>query len=135
MSAIKSKMFIDSNILLYLLSQDTAKADTVEMLLKGKPTISVQVLNEVTSVCVRKLKMSWQEIGQFLELVRNFCRVVPTEAIHDGARQIAERHYLSFYDDCIVAAAMTERCRTLYTEDMHHGLLIEENLRLCNPFR
>jgi len=135
MGAIKHKGFLDSNVVLYLLSADTAKADSAEALLKTQPVISVQVLNEVTHVCVRKLKMSWDEIAQFLDLVRSFCKVVPlTVATHDRARQIAERHRLSFYDSCIVAAAADAGCLTLYSEDMNHGQILEDSLAIRNPF-
>lgn len=136
MSAVeKTKVFLDSNVVLYLLSGDAAKADRAEALLRLRPTISVQVLNEVTNVCVRKLGMAWQEIGQFLELVRSLCTVVPlTVEMHDLARRMAQRHGLAFYDACIVAAASIEGCHALYTEDMHHGLIIEDSLTLRNPF-
>lgn len=130
-----TKVFIDSDVVLYLLSRDAAKADRAEALLRLRPTISVQVLNEVTNVCIRKLGMPWSEIGQFLELVRNFCGVVPlTVDTHDLARRIAERHGLAFYDACIVAAASIEGCQKLYSEDMHHGLIIQDSLTLRNPF-
>jgi predicted nucleic acid-binding protein len=131
----KTKVFLDSNVVLYLLSGDAAKADRAAALLRLRPTISVQVLNEVTNVCVRKLGMAWQEIGQFLELVRSLCTVVPlTVEMHDLARRMAQRHGLAFYDACIVAAASIEGCHALYTEDMHHGLIIEDSLTLRNPF-
>ena len=97
--------------------------------------ISVQVLNEVTSVCRRKLAMSWEDIGNFLELVRSFCNVVPlTVDVHDRARHVAQRHQLSFYDACIVAAAATADCQTLYSEDMNHGQILEDSLTIRNPF-
>lgn len=133
--ADKSKVFVDSNVVLYLLSGDAAKADRAEALLRRRPTISVQVLNEVTNVCVRKLGMAWREVDQFLELVRQFCVVAPlTIEMHDLARRVAERYGLAFYDACIVAAASIEGCHALYTEDMHHGLIIEDSLTLRNPF-
>lgn len=129
------KIFLDSNILLYLLSGDSAKADRAEALLQLRPMISVQVLNEITNVCVRKLGMAWSEVGQFLELVKQFCSVIPlTVEIHDLARRIAERHRLAFYDACVLAAASIEGCQWLYSEDMHHGLVIGDGLRLQNPF-
>lgn len=135
MSAIKFKHFLDSNVVLYLLSDDAGKADKVESLLVAGPSISVQVLNEVTHVCRRKLQMRWEEITQFLDLVRTFCEVVPlTEATHDRARLIAERHKLAFYDACIVAAAATNGCHTLYSEDMNHGQRLADGLILKNPF-
>lgn len=135
MRATKHKGFIDSNVVIHLLASDVTKADRAEALLKTRPVISVQVRNEVAHVCRRKLKMNWDEIAQFLELVRSFCKVVPLTAdIHDRARRVAERHQLSFYDSCIVAAAVSAGCQTLYSEDMNHGQILEDSLTLRNPF-
>lgn len=62
-----SKPFIDSHVVLYLLSGDIAKANQAQQLLEVGGIVSVQVLNEVTSVCQRKLKMPWQEIDAVLQ--------------------------------------------------------------------
>ena len=127
--------FLDSNVVLYLLSSDASKADRVERLLKTKPVISVQVLNEVTHVCRKKLGMRWEEIAEFTNLVRRFCKVAPlTEAIHDRARAIAQRQRMAFYDACIVAAAVMAGCQTLFSEDMNDGQAIEGHLTIRNPF-
>ena len=45
-----SEDFFDTNVLLYLLSADAAKADRAEELLAIGGTISVQVLNEFADV-------------------------------------------------------------------------------------
>ena len=65
-----SKPFIDSNIILYLLSSDILKADKAASILEAGGVISVQVLNEVVSVCQRKLKMHWDEIDAVLQAVK-----------------------------------------------------------------
>lgn len=118
-----------------LLSADAEKAYTVEVLLRARPVISVQGLNEVSHVCRRKAGMDWQEIHEFLSMVRSFCKTVPlTEEIHDRGRVIAERHRLSFYDSCIIAAAVAAGCRCLYSEDMSDGQILEGGLALKNPF-
>jgi predicted nucleic acid-binding protein len=133
--AERAKLFVDSNVVLYLLSADTSKAEQAEALLRQRPAISVQVLNEVTHVCRRKLGMAWSEIGPFLDVIKRLCHVVPlTVDVHDDARRLAERYGLSFYDACIVAAARIEGCHALYTEDMHHGLIVEDSLTLRHPF-
>lgn len=132
----KARGFLDSNVVLYLLSSDEAKADRAEQLLRDGPVVSVQVLNEVAHVCSRKLAMSWADIGQFLDLVRQLCKIVPlTEDVHDRARHFAERYRLSFYDASIAAAAIGAGCRTLYSEDMSHGQILEDGLTITNPFR
>lgn len=51
-----------------------------------------------------------------------------------GNRDVAERHRLSVYDAMIVASAILAECDTLYSEDMQDGLLIDNQLRIRNPF-
>ena len=76
--------FIDTNVLLYLLSGDRAKADVAEGLLREGGTVSVQVLNEIASVTQRKLMMSWAQSDEFLLMIREFVTVEPlTYETHD----------------------------------------------------
>jgi len=127
--------FIDTNVLLYLLSTDTAKAARAEEIARGGGTISVQVLNEMANVMRRKLSMTWREINEVLTLVRSICSPEPlTVEIHDRGRLVAERYGLSVYDGMIAAAALIAGCDTLYSEDMQNGLLIDGQLRIQNPF-
>jgi predicted nucleic acid-binding protein len=136
MPATDPSGFLDSNVVLYLLSEDAAKADRVEQLLKARPVISVQVLNEITHVCRRKLGMGWEEIARFLDLVRPFCKIVPlTEATHERGRLIAAKYQIAFYDACIAAAAAMAGCQTLFSEDMNDGQILEDRLTIRNPFR
>ena len=130
-----SKPFVDSNIVLYLLSGDVAKADRAQALLEAGGVISVQVLNEVTSVCLRKLKMPWQEVDALLLAVKAACSVLPlTVTSHEKAIEIAKRFQLSFYDANIVATALISGAQILWSEDMHSGLLID-GLVIQNPFK
>jgi predicted nucleic acid-binding protein len=129
------KVFIDTNILLYLLSADHDKADRAELIVQAGGLISVQVLNEMANIALRKLAMSWREINEVLSLIRSLCPTVPlTIETHDRGRLVAERYGLSVYDAMIVAAALLGGCETLYSEDMQNGLLIDQQLRICNPF-
>ena len=130
-----SKAFIDTNILLYLLSADTDKADRAEVIVRKGGLISVQVLNEIANVARRKLAMPWREINKVLALIRSVCPVAPlTIETHDRGRCVAERYKLSVYDAMIVAAALLAGCETLHSEDMQDGLLIDNQLRIRNPF-
>ena len=129
-----SPSFFDSNVVLYLLSGDAAKADRAEALLEAGGVISVQVLNEVTSVCRRKLKMPWTEIDALLLAVKTACEVVPlTVASHEKAVEIVKRLQLSMYDAHIVATALSSGVEVLFTEDMQSGMRID-GLTLQNPF-
>lgn len=128
-------VFFDTNVLLYLLSEDHAKADRAEELLAAGGVVSVQVLNEFASVGSRKRMMKWTEIREALEAFRMTLRVEPvTIDTHDKALQIAERHNVSFYDALIVAAAALSSCTVLYSENLQHGHVFEKSLTVRNPF-
>jgi predicted nucleic acid-binding protein len=128
--------FFDSNILLYIAGSDTAKAARAEALVADGGTISVQVLNEITNVARRKMLLDWRETHLLLDTVRGLLDVIPlTIEIHESGLALAERYKLSIYDAMIVAAALDAGCVTLWSEDMQHGLLISDRLRIRNPFR
>ncbi|BBK33817.1 putative nucleic acid-binding protein [Stella humosa] len=129
-----SQNFFDTNVLLYLISKDTAKAGRAEELMASGGTISTQVLNEFASVAFRKGRLSWLEIREVLSTIRRLCRVTTIDVdMHDEAIRIAERYRFSFYDALIVAAALSAGCSTLYTEDLNDGQLIEA-VTVRNPF-
>ena len=129
-----SKPFIDSYVVLYLLSGDAAKADRAEAIFEAGGVISIQVLNEVTSVCLRKLKMPWEEVDALLRAVKAACDVLPlTVESHEKAVTLAKRFKLSFYDAHIVATAEISGAEVLFSEDMQSGLLID-GLVIQNPF-
>jgi predicted nucleic acid-binding protein len=130
-----SEDFFDTNVVLYLLSADTAKADRAEELLAIGGTISVQVLNEFVAVASRKLHMPWNEIREVLAQVRAVCAVeLMTLETHERALRIAERYGMSIYDALIVSAALLANCKTLHSEDMQDGQVIERQLTIRNPF-
>jgi predicted nucleic acid-binding protein len=128
--------FIDTNVVIYLASEDTKKAERAEAVLAEAAVIGVQVLNETANVLRRKLGFSWSEIQEFLVPLRELADVVPlTQETHDRALELAERHGFAFYDALIVAAALEAGCERLWSEDMHDGLVVEGTLTIRNPFR
>ena len=128
-------MFFDTNVLLYLLSEDTVKADRAEDLLTGHGVISVQVLNEFAVVCSRKMGLSWSEIKDILGPIRAVCDIEPLSLeSHERGIEVAERYGFSFFDATIVASALDAGCNVLYSEDLQHDQLIGNRLRVRNPF-
>lgn len=131
-----AERFVDTNVLLYLLSADAAKADRVEETLAAGATISVQVLNEFAAVALRKLGMTVAEVREALEPIMAICEVLPiTVETHQRGLQIAERYRFSIYDALIIAAALDAGCATLYTEDLQDGQVIDDALTIRNPFQ
>ncbi len=129
-----SAEFADTNVILYLLD-DGLKADRAEEILGQGPRISVQVLNETLVNCRRKAGLSWEDTGAFLAGVQSLCPVEDlTVQTHRVGRALAEKYQLSVYDAMIVAAALIAGCTTLWSEDMHDGLRVENQLRVVDPF-
>jgi len=127
--------FFDTNVLIYVASADPAKADRAEQLIGEGGVISVQVLNEIANVARRKMGLSWPETHGLLSLIRDLLSVQAlTMEVHETGLALAERHMLSIYDAMIAAAALHAHCDTLWSEDMQDGMVIEERLRVVNPF-
>jgi len=127
--------FFDTSVLLYLLSDDTAKADRIETLLSARGVVSVQVLNEFAVVALRKLKMPLNEVREILDTIRAVCAVEPiTIETHDRGLAVFERYRFSLYDSMLVAAALIAGAKIVYSEDLQHGQVIDNQLRVTNPF-
>lgn len=138
-STAKKRMpgsFFDTNVLIYVASADRAKADCAEKLMGGGGTISVQVLAETANVARRKMRLSWTETHAFLSAIRGLLIVKPiTIGVHETGLALAERHNLSIYDAMIAASALDADCDTLWSEDMHDGMVLAGRLRIVNPFQ
>jgi predicted nucleic acid-binding protein len=128
--------FLDTNVLIYLLSGDAAKAERAEALLREDAVVSVQVLNELANVLRRKLNFPWNEMSAFLEDILALAQIVPLDVeVHREGMRISRRYGLSVYDAMIVAAARAAECETLWSEDMHDGLVVDEKMVVRNPFK
>jgi predicted nucleic acid-binding protein len=131
-----TRAFLDSNVVVYAFSDDPRNAMAEELLSRGCE-ISAQVLNEFANVARRKLGFSWAEVGEAVDAITTLSRAVhPLDlAAHHEAIRLAERHGFSFYDALIVASALLAGCAVVYSEDLQHGLVVTEQLRIENPFR
>lgn len=130
-----AEVFFDSSVVCYLMAGQEERADQVERLLLQGGHLSVQVLNEIASVAIRKRALTVEEVREFLSGVREFCRTHPlTLETHERGLDIAQRYGFSLYDSMVVAAALASGCRTLYSEDLQHGQVIEKRLKVVNPF-
>jgi predicted nucleic acid-binding protein len=80
--------------------------------------------------------MSWKEVKEFLDLICVLCPAPVPISIdtHKGALTIAERYGYSIYDALIASAALEAGCKTLYSEDLQDGQIINRQLTIRNPF-
>ena len=131
-----AKDFLDTNVLIYAVAKNDARASKAEALLASGGMVSVQSLNEFVSVARRKLGMSWKEVKEFLELIGILCpKPVPVSVeTHKVALVIAEKYGYGIYDALLVSAAIEAGCKTLYSEDLQDGQVINRQLTIRNPF-
>ncbi len=77
----------------------------------------------------------WADIDEALTPVRAVGDVrAPTVQTHEQALKLAERYGLSVCDALIVSAALLAGCKTLWSEDMQDGRVINRKLTIRNPF-
>jgi predicted nucleic acid-binding protein len=128
--------FLDSNILVYAFTIDP-RAATAQALLERGCIVGVQGLNEFTNIAKRKLGMTWAEVRDALSAIRTICgTIVPMDVeTHADALRIAERYGYSIFDALMIASALRADCGILWSEDMQDGLVIDQRLRIANPFR
>jgi predicted nucleic acid-binding protein len=131
-----AKDFLDTNVLVYAVGKNDPRASKAEALLASGGMISIQSLNEFVSVARRKLGMPWKEVKEFLDVISILCpNPVPISLdTHRGALAIAEKYGYSIYDALIASAALEAGCKTLYSEDLQDGQIINRQLTIRNPF-
>jgi len=137
---MKDKVFLDTNVLVYAKLEDEGdkeKRDTAVALIQqiqSRPVISVQVLNEFSSVLI-KHDVSNHTIQEAIQEVIEGSVVVPLDvALVWETWRIRDKYLFSYWDSMITAAALTGGCNILYSEDLQHHQLIENQVRIINPF-
>jgi len=123
-------------VLIYAVGKNDPRASRAEVLLAGGGIVSIQSLNEFVSVARRKLGMPWKEVKEMLDIISVLCPdPVPISLdTHRGAVAIAEKYGYSIYDALIASAALEAGCKTLYSEDLQDGQIINRQLTIRNPF-
>lgn len=134
---MSGKVFLDTNIVVYLYSGDEPEKQAVALALieRNNPVVSTQVLSELANTLSRKFGLSYDVAAQAVAEVRDACTVIPV--MPDTIAQalaLAKKYQYSYYDSLILAAALSAGCDTLATEDMQHGQVIEAALTIHNPF-
>ena len=134
------KSFLDSNVWIYALTdQDEERKEKAENLIeKNKERIcfSTQVINEVCLNLKRKSSVSEAEISTLISsFYLNYEIVELNREILLKASDLRTKYNLSFWDGLIVASALLADAEILYSEDMQDGLLIENKLKIINPFK
>ncbi|MFP5235908.1 MAG: PIN domain-containing protein [Acidobacteriota bacterium] len=128
--------FFDTNVLIYALAGSGSKTRVAEELLIDGGFVSVQILNELAAVLRRKFTGDMMRVRDMIEaVIRNCPDPLPLSLhTHRIGLRLCERYGFSIYDGTMIASAQEAGCKILYTEDLHHGQVID-GLRVENPFR
>ena len=145
---MNDRVFIDTNILLYSLTEPKEKnrekdlpkrAKALELLTKlyneDEIVVSVQILNELHFNMIRKFKIDDDMVFETLqESVFAIASVENlTAQTYTKAFQVRKKYNFSYWDSLVVASALESGCTKLYSEDMQDGLVIDGVLSIINP--
>jgi len=132
---MNDRFFIDSNVALYLVREFSEKKDTALNFLEKIPVISIQVINENINVCHKKFELSVEIIQKHITTLFEKCIVAQiSRETTEKAIRILLKYKYSYYDSLIIASALENNCKILYSEDLQHKQIIEKTLTIINPF-
>lgn len=131
--------FIDTNIWLYAFieSQDKAKSASAKAVVQANHRIiaSSQIINEVSVNLIKKAKFDETSIQQLIEsFYAKYPVIEAGRAELLKASELRARHKFSYWDSLIVACALLSGASVLYSEDMDTSLVVENSLKIVNPF-
>jgi predicted nucleic acid-binding protein len=134
-----SKIFLDTNVLLYTLDQkDRERQTRARMILRSiaendNPVISTQILQEFYIASTSKLGV---DALLAKSIVHSFEHM---EVVHVDPHLIGEAidvsilNQISFWDALVTTSTESVKCSILYSEDLNHGQIIR-SVRIENPF-
>jgi len=135
---MNDRAFLDTNVLIYLYSEsEPEKRETAYQVLNGHYCItSLQAFSEASNVWFKKYGWDGAKIHKYLDNIE----MVFDEIVMIGRNTITtaislkDQHGYSYYDCLMLASALESNCNTLMTEDMCDGQVINNQLKIQNPF-
>ena len=133
---IMNEIFLDSNIILYFLDDKDERKQLIALgFLKEKPKICSQVLVEVANVCKRKFGYTKEQLIALWEDLLVDCEInIMTRKTIGKAILLTKKYDFQLFDALIISSALESNCTVLYSEDMQHNLIIDDKLKIINPF-
>ena len=143
---MKGSVFLDTNIFIYALTKPKVETDiykrqvAIELLKKLYQNkdiqLSVQVVNEIHINMVRKFKIEDDIVFRLMQDNIFSIASVATLSLqtYNIAFDVRGKYNISYWDSLVVASALESKCDILYSEDMQDGLILEDKLKIVNPF-
>jgi predicted nucleic acid-binding protein len=135
---MKDKIFIDTNILIYLYSADEPdKRQKVIAAFNDYDCItSTQAINEFSNVCIKKMNKKSKDIAAAINEIISVCKLelIDIETINT-ALELHNHYHYSYFDCLMLASALNSNCKYIYSEDMADKQIINEKLKIINIFK
>jgi predicted nucleic acid-binding protein len=141
---MKDNYFLDTNILVYLFDEsEKEKHLTVKSLIKDLKDksnlfISAQVLIEFINVVTKKIEnpIPFENLKEILTTIAELVYISPLTSQNSfSAIEIKIRYQFSYWDSLVIASALENGCKYVYTEDLQDGQKIKKKLEIVNPFK
>ncbi|MEO6693910.1 MAG: PIN domain-containing protein [Ignavibacteria bacterium] len=134
---MSDRYFLDTNILIYYIGDEIQKQEIAKGLIYSTNgiIISMQIINEFTNVCFKKLNFNEIEITNLINLFKKRFDIKPVtlSTIYD-AIDLKRVYKYSYYDSLMIASASEYSCDIVYSEDLTHRQIIENKIKILNPF-
>jgi predicted nucleic acid-binding protein len=137
MPQMNGRAFIDTNIFIYLYSEDENEKQIIaqKAVDKYECIISTQLLNEFSNICIKKLFKKAEEIELAINEMIEQCSVLTLEKEDiKQALKIYKNFGYNYYDCLMIVSALNANCDYLLTEDLADGQKIENKLTIVNIF-
>lgn len=134
-----SKIFIDTNILVYTVDkndigkQEQARRTIKKIVADHYPVISTQVIQEFYVATTLKLKADPVIIKSIIHNFSNMEIVGNDLGLIEQAIDISVMSKISFWDSLIIAAAEKSNCEYVLSEDLNTGQIFR-GIKVVNPF-
>jgi predicted nucleic acid-binding protein len=138
MKQMPDKVFIDTNVLIYLYSEDEIVKKEISQIAieKYECIISLQVLNEFSNVCIKKYDLLPEDIILAIDEIIGQCYV--TSLTYENIKQaldIHKKYEFSYYDSLIITSALNSNCKYLFSEDLSDEQIINNKLTIINIYK
>ena len=138
MTSTTSKVFLDTNVLVYAVDGHSRKKRALcrdlisEVTRDGRAVISTQVLQEFFVVATKKLGIDPLDAKHLMRSFENMEIVTVTPRHIGEAVDCSVLNRISFWDALIVVCAESAACDLLATEDLNDGQIIR-GVQIENP--
>jgi predicted nucleic acid-binding protein len=130
------KSTIDSNILVYAFSSaNDPRKEIAKQILSKCYIISLQAINETAYVLYKKFDLTPDQLESIVQFMKKqFLITDLTTGILDKTLKLLKKNNFNFWDNMMIASALQNRRTLLYSEDMNHNQIVENKLKIINPF-